>query len=112
MNWKLIPPHLRPLKHWPPATRKRVETLADEYNVTDPAGLVLLQSFGSAEAREAECRGAIEKQGVAITDKYGQTKNHPLLSIERDARAAKLAAIKALHFDLEPIKAVGRPAGR
>jgi len=110
MKWTKFPKHLRPLKHWPIATRHRVETLVQEYSIIDPPGLLLLQTFANAESREIECRDQIEKDGATVIDRYGQTKPHPLLSAERDARSQKLAALKALHFDFETVKKPGRPA--
>jgi len=37
---------------------------------------------------------------MTVTDKFGQVKVHPLCSVERDARAAWLQAIKLLNLDL------------
>jgi P27 family predicted phage terminase small subunit len=83
-----------------------------EYDISDAAGLrilrVALESFDRAQA----ARTAIDKDGMTVTDKFGQVKPHPLLPIERDSRAAFLAGLKALNLDLEPLRdKPGRPGG-
>ena len=86
--------------------------LQEEYGVTDSAGLLLLQSALEAFDRMRACQTAIEAEGQTVQDRFGQAKPHPLLTAERDSRAQMLAALKALHFDLEPLKPTGRPPGR
>jgi hypothetical protein len=46
------------------------------------------------------CRQAIDRDGEAVRDRWQQLKPHPLLSAERDARAAFLAAFRQLNLDL------------
>ena len=47
-----------------------------------------------------------------MRDRYGQLKAHPAVNIERDARAAMLAALKAMNLDVEPLRdRPGRPGG-
>ena len=86
--------------------------LCEEYSINDIAGLRILRVSLEAFDRAQACRKAIDRDGLTILDKFNQTKPHPLLSTERDSRAAFLAGLKALNLDLEPIKTVGRPAGR
>lgn len=58
------------------------------------------------------CQKIIEKDGAKLVDRFDQVKSHPLLAIERDSRAAMLAALKALNLDLEPLRdKPGRPGG-
>lgn len=55
----------------------------------------------------------IESDGQTVKDRFDQDKPHPLLSVERDARAAMLAALKQLNLDLEPLRdGPGRPGGK
>jgi phage terminase small subunit len=103
MDWGDIPAHLRPLDHWPDDTRRRVESLVEEFEIEDTGGLLVLQSFGNAEAREQSARDQIEREGQTVLDRFDQAKPHPLLSVERDARSQKLQALKALNLDLEPL---------
>jgi hypothetical protein len=53
-----------------------------------------------------QAQAAIEADGLIVDG-----KQHPAVPIERDSRTAMLAALKALHLDLEPIGPVGRPPG-
>ena len=89
------------------------QRLTNEYEITDDAGLLLLETAMQAFDRLRECQAAIARDGQMVLDRFGQRKAHPLLPAERDARAQMLAALKALNLDVEPIHAQpGRPAGR
>jgi P27 family predicted phage terminase small subunit len=84
-----------------------------EYIIEDSAGLKILQVALESYDRASKARAAIDKEGMTYSDRFGQTKCHPLLPIERDSRAAFLAGLKALNLDLEPLKnTVGRPPGK
>lgn len=87
--------------------------LMDEYDITDQAGLLLLQTALESFDRMRSAQAAIATEGQTQIDRFGQAKAHPLLSVERDARAAMIAALKALNLDLEPVRSgPGRPPGR
>lgn len=59
-----------------------------------------------------QCQIAIKRDGPILPDRFGFPKAHPLLSAERGSRAQMLAAMAALHLDLEPLHdGPGRPAG-
>lgn len=62
-----------------------------------------------AHARARLAREAVAREGMTLQGRDGQTKVHPLLAVERDARAAFLQGIKALKLELEPYPR-GRPA--
>jgi len=86
--------------------------LTADYDLTDPAGLLLLQTSMEAFDRMRIAQGQISQDGTAIRDRFGQIKPHPLLTAERDSRAQMLMALKALHLDIEPLRsAPGRPYG-
>jgi catechol 2,3-dioxygenase-like lactoylglutathione lyase family enzyme len=113
MNWNKIPKHLRPLPHWPEETKRRVSSLASEYDFYDDVpGLILLQQFGNADSDEQHYREIVATEGAVILDRFNQKKAHPLVSAIRDARSQKLMAMKALDFDRgeEPAQ-LGRPPG-
>ena len=99
-------------KNTRPEAQKEVERLVDEYNITDSGGENLLMTFAGAYSLELDCQDQISREGLTIKDRFDQDKPHPLLASLRDARAQKLAALKALCLDLEPMKTIGRPPGR
>jgi P27 family predicted phage terminase small subunit len=89
------------------------QQLASEYGISDAAGLHVLRVGLEAHDRMRAAQKAIEADGATVTDRWGQVKAHPLLSVERDARAQFLAAVKQLNFDLEPLRdRPGRPGGK
>lgn len=78
----------------------------------DETGLLILQSAMEAFDRMTQAQGIIAQEGPVVADRFGQPKQHPATLVERDSRAAMLAALKALHLDLEPLNdGPGRPAG-
>jgi len=84
--------------------------VAREYEIDDPSGVRILRLACEAYDRCQAARRQIDGEGLTVKDRYGQIRPHPLLTVERDARAACLACLKALHLDLEPLRdAVGRP---
>jgi P27 family predicted phage terminase small subunit len=93
--------------------KKIWKDLQAEYQITDPGGLLILKTGLEALDRLREAQAVIAKEGPQVQDRFGQWKAHPLLTVERDSRAAMLAALKALNLDLEPLRdGPGRPPGR
>jgi P27 family predicted phage terminase small subunit len=87
--------------------------LQQEYNIDDKAGLLLLTTACEAFDRMKQAADIIKKEGLQLPDRFGQFKAHPCATIERDSRAAMMAAIKALNLDVEPLQdGPGRPLGR
>lgn len=88
------------------------DRLTAEFSITDPGGLLLLQTCCEAYDRLKLCQSQIAADGQQVPDRFGTLRAHPLLSAERDARSQMLAALKALHLDVEPLQdGPGRPAG-
>lgn len=79
------------------------QRLVAAYKVDDEHGQTVLALACRAADREQACRRRIEKDGVAVTDKWGQTKPHPLLAAERDARGQVLAALRALALPIPEV---------
>jgi P27 family predicted phage terminase small subunit len=83
-----------------------------EYGIgDDPAGRLLLQTSCEAFDRMREAQALLERDGAVVPDRWGQLKPHPAAAMERDARSAMLAGLRALNLDVEPLGRVGRPAG-
>jgi hypothetical protein len=74
--------------------------------------LLLLETGMRAFDRCEAARALLDRDGVVVTDRWGQSKQHPAAAVERDARAGLLAALRALCLDVEPLQPrVGRPGG-
>lgn len=87
-------------RHLEAVERAMWRAITAEFLFADPASLALLRSALEAHQRARECRLAIDKDGLTTQDRFGQVRAHPLLAAERDARAAFLAAMRALNLDL------------
>ena len=99
-------------KHIRRESRAEVRRLAEEYSIEDAGGLLLLQTFADADTTERNAQDIVNEEGMTVTDRFDQVKAHPLLTVIRDARAQKMAALKNLCLDLEPLHpGPGRPGG-
>jgi hypothetical protein len=67
-----------------------------DFTLTDAAALALLQVAAEARDRAGSARERIDADGPLLLDRFGKVKPHPLLGIERDSRAAVVAALRAL----------------
>ena len=93
--------------------KKLKKGILEEYSIDDAAGLRILETACEAFDRMRAAQKAIQQDGMTVADRWNQIKAHPLCSVERDARAQFLAALKALNLDIEPLQnGPGRPAGR
>jgi len=100
-------------KHLSKESKKNFKNIVREYEISDIAGLRILRVALEAYDRAQSARATIDKDGMTVKDKFGQTKPHPLLPVERDSRAAFLAGLKHLNLDLEPLRdRPGRPGGK
>jgi P27 family predicted phage terminase small subunit len=104
----------RPPEHLSLEAKRTWKALLAEWpSIGDVAGLRILRVALESFDRAQEARQTMDKDGMTVVDKFGQTKPHPLLPIERDSRAAFLSGLKALNLDLEPLRdRPGRPGGR
>ena len=92
--------------------KKWYRRLLAEFEIRDDAGRLLLETAMRAFDRGESARALLERDGVVITDRWGQSKPHPAAAIERDARSGMLAAMRALNLDVEPLRdRPGRPGG-
>ena len=89
--------------------RALFEQLAEEYAITDAAGLALLARAAECLDRLTEAQDLLAADGPVTKDRYGTLKAHPANKIELDSRNGFLAALRALNLDIEPLKAIGRP---
>jgi P27 family predicted phage terminase small subunit len=104
---------MKPPKNLSRESRNLWRRIQDEYGITDEAGLLILATGLEAFDRMRLSQEILSNEGMTTTDRYGQPKAHPMTTVERDSRAAMLAALKQLNLDLEPLRdGPGRPAGR
>ena len=90
--------------------RLAAKKLISEYSIFDAGGLQALQIFADAYTLELDSIAQVETDGLTFLDRFGQVKAHPLLATIRDARAQKMAALKSLNLDIEPLRErPGRP---
>ena len=66
-----------------------------------PHDLRLLELAARSHDRAQQCREAVERDGVAITDRFGQVKPHPLLAEERQQGDLMRRAIATLAFTVD-----------
>lgn len=100
-------------KHLSKEARQWWDKLQAEYDLSDEAGQLLLQTALESFDRMRACQKTIKKEGQTVRDRFDQDKPHPLLAAERDARSQMLQAIKALNLDIEPLQnGPGRPGGK
>jgi len=81
-----------------------------QYDIIDAGGWETLRQACCACDRAEACRRIIDEQGEMIATRLG-IRSHPLLRDELANRAFVTKAISRLGLDLEPVKALGRPAG-
>lgn len=87
--------------------------ILNDYEIEDEAGLLILQTSLEAFDRMRQAQEIIKKEGMQVTDRFDQTKAHPLCVVERDARSQFLQGLKQLNLDLEPLRETpGRPGGK
>ena len=89
--------------------RRFTKALATEYGIADAGGQAILRVAAEALDRLRSAQAAIDRDGLITRDRWGAPKTHPAATVERDARAQLLMAIRQLGLDLEPVKPIGRP---
>jgi phage terminase small subunit len=102
----------KPPKGLSVAARRLWRGLMAEYRLDDAAALAILTAGLEAFDRAAAAKALLDADGPVVEDRWGQKKVHPAASVERDNRAAFLAALKQLNLDVEPLRdGPGRPGG-
>jgi hypothetical protein len=87
------------------------QRLIREYEIEDSGGLLLLETAMEAFSRMREAQALVAQHGALVKDRFGQLQKNPAIVVERDSRAAMLAALRALNLDLEPLHPrTGRPS--
>jgi hypothetical protein len=77
--------------------------LATEFEITDSAGLVMLNSACECLDRISAARALIASAGLVIDSPTGW-KAHPAAALERDARTQLHSALRLLKLDPEIVE--------
>lgn len=80
-------------------------SIVAQFSFDDPASLELLTAAMEAKQRARRCRQIVDKDGERVVDRFGQLRVHPLIAAERDARAAFVRTVEALHLQLGDLPA-------
>lgn len=75
--------------------------VAHEY-VLETHGYELLTAAFEAWDRARQARQTLDRDGLTVTDRYGQVKPHPCVQIERDSRNQFRQMLRELALDPEP----------
>lgn len=86
-------------RHLQPETRKWYAAIAQRF-VLEAHHEKLLLLAGECWDRSREAREVLSREGLTVSDKYGQVKAHPAAQIERDARNGFMRALRELGLDL------------
>jgi P27 family predicted phage terminase small subunit len=94
-------------EHLSKPARELWDRIRNTYAITDEAGILLLTTAMESWDRAKQAQDIIRKDGPSVVDRWGQTKAHPMIAVERNAHAALLAALRALDLDVSPKKSMG-----
>jgi hypothetical protein len=70
------------------------------YGLRDEVSRRILEEGLASLQRARKAREAVDKEGMTYLDTRNKPRPHPLLVVERDARAAALAAFRQLNLEL------------
>jgi len=87
-------------KHLTAESKRLWKAIHSDYDLDDPARLVLTATLESRDRRE-QARAEIAKTGATQTDRFGQCKPSPWVGIERDAATTMMRGFRLLGFDQE-----------
>jgi hypothetical protein len=99
------PTPLRPTKSAAPVHLAAEEAelygqIVRAYGLRDEVSLKILEEACGSLQRARLARESIDRDGMTFADSKGKPKPHPLLVVERDSRAAALAAFRQLNLEL------------
>jgi phage terminase small subunit len=98
-------PDPTPPSHLSEATRAWWVKVARESTMQDDTvGLSGLTIAAEAWDGKEAARLSVEENGVDVKNRYGQMVPNPMLRVQAMFMSQYLAAIKSLHFDVEPIR--------
>jgi len=88
-------------KHLSKEAQRLWGEIIEECDGLDDSQLWLLRGWCEVFDRKEEIRQAINREGVSVVDRWGQTKPNPLLAEEKGCHASMRAYFKHLNLDLD-----------
>ncbi len=85
-------------RHLTPESRALFRSVVDRFELEPRHETILLAAL-EARDRMTQAREAIERDGAYQPDRYGGSKAHPAIAVERDSRTAMLHAWRQLGLD-------------
>ena len=102
-----------PPKHLSKEASDIWRSMAEEYNIEDGQGVLLLNTLCEAHDQAQAARRILALDGyVTESDTTGYRRAHPAAAILKEARTSYFKALQMLQLDVEPAGSVGRPPGR
>ena len=100
---KTKPPKIRPPRHLKPATRRWMQGVLDEFEIDAGDGsLQKLTLAAEALDRANEARELVTREGLTVTDRFGQRKPHPAVGVQRDFSALHARLMRELNLSEAP----------
>src|ERR687896_785766 len=94
-------------EHLSPAMSNWFATVVEAYEL-EPHHLHLLRLACEAFDRATAAREAIERDGLVVTDRFGQAKAHPLAQVRKESETAFASLLRQIDLDGEPNPAFRR----
>jgi P27 family predicted phage terminase small subunit len=92
----------KPPKTLSAEAKRFYKSVIAEYAVDDCVGLHYLAQAATAYDEVLRAEAVVRKEGLTTKDKWGQTKQHPIVPTLRDSRNAMLKCIRAMNLDIQP----------
>jgi P27 family predicted phage terminase small subunit len=89
-------------EHLSEEAQKLWRRLTEEFEIDDPAGLLLLQSALESFDDMRKAQDVVKRDGITILDRWGQQRQNPATLVLRDSRNLMLRALKQLNLDVVP----------
>jgi len=92
----------KPPKHLGKHGRDFWRGVLSDYDFTDTHEFSILTEASGCLDRIAEARAEIANAGSYFTERWGQPKQHPAHSVERDNRTLFARLVRELNLDITP----------